>query len=265
MKDLHAPGLDTRACGEAGILAGITAANSLGATRAVVVSYANSGDVLIGDKSRAVGYGAVVLTSGSNPSDIQGLNRSKIPAKAEPLQDPGKRALLQFARESIRRYLTTQTLPLARNLPGRMEVPQGAFVTLKKGGDLRGCIGSLIPASGLGRTVGAMALQAAFNDRRFSPVKLEELKNLEIEISVLTPMKTISSPQEIVVGRDGVLLSKSGTSAVFLPQVAEENNWGRTQMLENLCRKGGLPSDCWEKGARFQVFQADVFSEHQFE
>lgn len=264
MRNLDAPGLDTRACGEAGILAGITAAKSLGATRAVVASYANSGDVLIGDKSRVVGYGAVILSSGNSPNDTKALNRPLAPSKAEPLQNSEKKILLQFARKSILRYLTTQTLPLPRNFPSRMMFPQGAFVTLKKDGDLRGCIGHLMPNSELGLTVGAMALQAAFNDRRFAPVKLEELGNLEIEISVLTPMIPISSPEEIVVGRDGVLLSKSGTSAVFLPQVAPENSWDRTEMLENLCRKGGLPADCWEKGAQFQVFQADVFSEHQF-
>jgi AmmeMemoRadiSam system protein B/AmmeMemoRadiSam system protein A len=264
MRNLDAPGLDTRACGEAGILAGIAAAKSLGATRAVVASYANSGDALIGDKSRVVGYGAVILSSGNSPNDTTALNRSMVPSKAEPLQDSEKKILLQFARESVLRYLTTQTLPLPRNFPSRMKYPQGAFVTLKKGGDLRGCIGHLMPDSELGLTVGAMALQAAFNDRRFAPVKLDELENLEIEISVLTPMTPISSPEEIVVGRDGVLLSKSGTSAVFLPQVAEENNWDRTEMLDNLCKKGGLPADCWEKEAQFQVFQADVFSEHQF-
>jgi len=264
MRRLDAPGLDTRACGEAAILAGMAAAKSLGATRSVVASYANSGDALIGNRSRIVGYGAVVLSSGNDPNDTKALDRSAPPSKADPLQDSEKKILLQFAREAIQRYLTTETLPLARNFPNRMKYPQGAFVTLKKDGDLRGCIGNLMGDSELGQTVGSMALQAAFNDRRFRPVGLEELKDLEIEISVLTPMASISSPEEIVVGRDGILLSKSGASAVFLPQVAEENNWDRTETLENLCKKGGLPADCWKEGAQFQVFQADVFSEHQF-
>jgi AmmeMemoRadiSam system protein A len=264
MRNLDAPGLDTRACGEAAILAGMAAAKSLGATRAVVAGYANSGDALIGDRSRIVGYGAVVLTSGKGPNDTNSLSRSAPPSKADPLKDAEKKMLLKFARESIQRYLTTETLPLARNFPNRIQYPQGAFVTLKKNGDLRGCIGNLTGDSELGLTVGNMALQAALNDRRFKPVSLAELKDLEIEISVLTPMKPVSSPEEIVVGRDGILLSKSGASAVFLPQVAEENNWDRTETLENLCQKGGLPADCWEEDAQFQVFQADVFSEHQF-
>jgi len=264
MRKLNAPGLDTRACGEAAILAGMAAAESLGATRAVVASYANSGDVLIGDRSRVVGYGAVVLSPGNEPNDTKALNRSAPPSQADPLKDSEKKILLQFARESIQRYLTTETLPLARNFPNRMKYHQGAFVTLKKDGDLRGCIGNLAGDSDLGQTVGTMALQAAFNDRRFRPVSLAELKDLEIEISVLTPMASVSSPEEIVVGRDGILLSKSGSSAVFLPQVAEENNWDRNETLENLCKKGGLPADCWEKDAQFQVFQADVFSELEF-
>jgi AmmeMemoRadiSam system protein A len=264
MKNLNVPGLDTRACGEAGILAGITAAKALGATRAVVAGYANSGDVLVGDRSRSVGYGAVVLAPGNSPSDTKALNRPIPPSEATRLKDSDKKALLQFARESILRYLTTRTLPLPRDFPDRLRVLQGAFVTLKKDGDLRGCIGHMAPDSELGRTVGAMALQAAFNDPRFTPVRLEELKNLEIEISVLTPMKSVASPDKIVVGRDGVLMSKAGASAVFLPQVAGENNWDRAEMLENLCRKAGLRSDCWEKDAKFQVFQADVFSEHQY-
>lgn len=263
MRKLDVPNLSTRACGEAGILAGVTAARALGARRAVVAGYANSGDVLIGDQSRAVGYGAVVLGSGAQPGNTALLNRTPPPTSAPPLQNAEKKVLLAFAREVILRYLTTETVPLARDFSPRMAVSQGAFVTLRKNGELRGCIGHIPPDMELGRTVGAMALQSAFNDSRFSPVRLNEVKNLEIEISVLTPMKTIASPNEIVVGRDGVLISKPGASAVFLPQVAPENNWNRTEMLENLCRKAGLSSECWQRDARFQVFQAEVFSESQ--
>jgi hypothetical protein len=264
MKNLNAPNLETRACGEAAILAAMTAAKALGATRAVVVGYANSGDALLGNRSRAVGYGAVVLAPGNAPSNTGILNRSAPPVTASPLQNSERRALLTFARETILRYLTTQTTPLARNLPARMDFPQGAFVTLKKSGQLRGCIGHIPGDTELGKTVGAMALQAAFNDPRFAPLELGELKNLEIEISVLTPMKRIATADEIVVGRDGVLMSKAGTSAVFLPQVATENNWNRTEMLDNLCIKAGLKAGCWKSQAEFQVFQAEVFSESQF-
>jgi AmmeMemoRadiSam system protein B/AmmeMemoRadiSam system protein A len=264
MRNLSLPGLETRACGEAAILAGMTAAKALGATRAVVAGYANSGDVPIGDSSKTVGYGAVVLTAGNAPSDTEALNRPEPPPEATPLRDSEKSILLKFARETIRRYLTTQTVPLARNFPARLSYLQGVFVTLRKDEQLRGCIGHMQPDSELGKTVGAMALEAAFNDPRFPPVQLKELNNLEIEISVLTPMKPIAGPGDIVIGRDGILMSKSGTSAVFLPQVAVENSWDRDETLDNLCKKAGLSGGCWKSGARFQVFQAEVFSEHQF-
>jgi len=145
-----------------------------------------------------------------------------------------------------------------------MERPQGAFVTLKKRGQLRGCIGHMAEDCALGQTVGAMAIQAAVNDPRFRPVTLAELAELEIEISVLTPWKAISAAEDIVVGRDGVVLIKDGKSAVFLPQVATENGWGHREMLDNLCLKAGLPAGSWKKGAKLYVFQADVFAESEF-
>jgi AmmeMemoRadiSam system protein A len=117
---------------------------------------------------------------------------------------------------------------------------------------------------GLGQTVGAMALQAALHDPRFAPMALSEVSHLEIEISVLTPMKPIAGSEEIVIGRDGVFMSKAGASAVFLPQVAVENKWNKSEMLDNLCLKAGLSTGCWKRDARFRVFQAEVFSESQF-
>ena len=263
MHNLNAPNLDTRACGEAGILSGITAARLLGATHAVVAGYANSGDIAIGDRTRAVGYGAVALVPGATKIETTAFNRPKAPDTATPLKDSEKRILLTFARKTLRQYLTTQTIPLARNFPARLSFKQGVFVTLRSSGLLRGCIGSLLPQDELGKTVGTMALQAALNDPRFPPVEAKELDGLEIEISVLTPLKSVSGPDQIAVGQDGVLLAKEGKSAVFLPQVAPENNWNRTQMLDNLCTKAQLPSGCWKKNARFEIFRAEVFSEQE--
>jgi len=261
MKALDTPHLDTRACGEAGILAGITAAKALGATRAVIAGYANSGDLPVGDKESIVGYGAIVLTKGTGAANAEILNRPAAPSSASPLKSSEKKSLLALARETILRYLTTQTVPLPRNLSARMSFPQGAFVTLKKAGQLRGCIGNMSGNMALAQTVEMVALQAAFSDTRFAPVKLEELSQLEIEISVLTPKKSVASSNDIVVGRDGVYLTKAGKSAVFLPQVAEENHWTRSEMLDNLCMKAGLSAGCWKRDAQFEVFQAEVFSE----
>ena len=109
----------------------------------------------------------------------------------------------------------------------------------------------------LAELVGAMALQSAFEGPCFSPVTLRELADLEIEISVLTPMKPVSGPNDIVVGRDGVLLKKGGRSAVFLPQVAPEQGWGRDEMLSHLSQKAGLPSNAWRDGASFPDLPGD--------
>lgn len=251
-------GLDTCACGEAPIVAAMEAAKALGATGGKVVSYANSGDISIGDRDRVVGYGAVVFTAG--PQEAKAA--SEVPAAADRTISPAdKKALIAFARETISNYLTTQMAPLPRGFnPAAME-PRGVFVTLKKRGNLRGCIGRMTPDRPLAALVGAMALQAAFEDPRFSPVTLKELPDLEIEISVLTPMKPVPNPGAIVVGRDGVLLKKGGRSAVFLPQVAPEQGWGRDEMLDHLAMKAGLPAGTWREGAEFSTFQALVFGE----
>ncbi len=258
-------GVDTCACGEAPIMVAAAAAKALGASRGVVISYANSGDTLVGELSRVVGYGAVAFCKGQIRGQIlQSYARPAPPAVATPLQTEDRRALLSFARESIHRYLTTDTVPLPRRFPARLQFRQGAFVTLKKQGALRGCIGHMAEDSPLARTVGAVALEAAFNDTRFTPVKLAELDELEIEVSVLTPATPVAGAKEIIIGRDGVILSKGGRSAVFLPQVAPEQGWDTPTLLDNLCRKAGLPDGAWESGAQLLVFQAEVFREGQF-
>ena len=153
---------------------------------------------------------------------------------------------------------------MAQGLSPGAQQKRGVFVTLKKRGDLRGCIGRMIPDKPLPELVGAVALQSALEDPRFRPVTLDELKDLEIEISVLTPMAPVPNADHIIVGRDGVLIRKGGRSAVFLPQVAPEQGWGRDEMLEHLCRKAGLPPGSWKEGAQLLTFQAIVFSEADF-
>jgi len=258
------PNLDTCACGEGPILAAMTAAKAMGAGRGVVVSYANSGDAIAEDRSRVVGYGSVAFVAGNGEPDVKALSRPTGLPPSGPLQAADKKTLLKLARQSLQRFLATETIPLARDLAPRLQFPQGAFVTLKQHGELRGCIGQLAGEFPLGLTTSWMAVQAGVNDSRFSPVTLKELSGLEIEISVMTPMKPIAKSSEIVVGRDGVVIQKAGRSAVFLPQVATEQGWGLAEMLDNLCLKAGLPRDAWKSGAQFRVFQADVFSEAQF-
>ena len=252
------PNLSTCACGEAPIMAAMAAAKAMGATGGKVVSYANSGNLPIGEQERVVGYGAVVLAA--DPKKEAPAVRPA--AATEGTIGPADRKyLLGLARETISRFLTMKMVPLPRLSSPVLREPRGVFVTLKKRGDLRGCIGRMVPDRPLAELVGAMALQSAFEDPRFSPVTPRELADLEIEISVLTPMKPVSGPNDIIVGRDGVLLQKGGKSAVFLPQVAPEQGWGRDEMLNHLSQKAGLPSGAWRDGASFSTFQAIVFGE----
>ena len=264
-KDKNIPNLYTSACGEAPIMAAMAAAKSLGAAGGVVVSYANSGDTSVGERSRVVGYGAVVLTADGAGKEISVSNQPKpVAVSTAALTSSDKKALLAFARETISRFFLTDTVPLARGFNATLQQPRGAFVTLKKNGELRGCIGRMIGDEPLGKIVGTMAMQAAFNDRRFNPLTADELNNTEIEISVLTPMKQVSGAGDIVIGRDGVLLGKDDHHAVFLPQVATEQKWDREEMLDNLCLKAGLTAGCWKEKTQFSTFQAIVFSESQF-
>jgi hypothetical protein len=258
------PNLSTSACGEAPIMAAMAAARSLGATRGVVVSYANSGDVSVGERSRVVGYGAVVLTAEVEEENISVSAQPILASVSTSLRSSDKKVLLAFARETISRVFLTDTVPLARGFNVNLQLPRGVFVTLKKKGGLRGCIGRIIGDEPLCKLVGAMAIQAAFNDRRFHPLTADELNDTEIEISVLTPLKQVAGAADIVVGRDGVLLSKGGQSAVFLPQVATEQGWNREEMLDNLCLKAGLTAGSWKKGAQLSTFQAVVFGESEF-
>jgi AmmeMemoRadiSam system protein B/AmmeMemoRadiSam system protein A len=255
------PELGTAACGEAPILATLVAARALGATHARVVAQANSGDTAAGERDRVVGYGAVALFGGEEASDTRLLTLPATPAEPLVLTAADEKALLAFARRTVEWISSAAVAPLPRSLAPRLEALRGAFVTLKKNGELRGCVGHITPDSPLSWVVGSMALAAGWQDRRFPPLEPEELRAIEIEISVLTPPKRVGGPGDIVVGRDGVILSKGGRSAVFLPQVAPEQGWSREQMLDHLAVKAGLPADAWREGARFETFEARVFRE----
>ena len=248
--------LHTRACGEAPILAAMEAARALGAVRGEVISYAHSGDVSVGDRSRVVGYGAVAFTA---EAEGKGGPTTAAPSPAaaasSPLRPEDKKALLAFSRETLSRIFLTDTVPLARGFTPNLRETRGVFVTLKKKGELRGCIGRIVGDGPLDELVGTMTLQSAFSDSRFDPLAPAELKEIEIEISVLTPLKEVSSPAAIVAGRDGVLLIKGRHSAVFLPQVATEQGWNREVMLDHLCRKAGLPPEAGRRGRACRFFR----------
>jgi len=258
---LPVPNLVTCACGEGAILAAMTAAKALGAKGGTVVSYLNSGDVPVGGRSRVVGYGAAVLTLEKGRAYAPGRDVPEKPTADLALQPADKKILLAFARRSIARFFRTGTIPLARGFDPRLQTPRGVFVTLWKKKELRGCIGHVPADTPLVNLVGAMALKAAFDDPRFNSLEAAELGQIEIEVSMLTLAKRVSGAADIVVGRDGVILEKGGRAALFLPQVAPKEGWGREETLEHLCLKAGMPKWCWKEDAALSTFQAVVFSE----
>ncbi len=235
------------ACGAGPMITAMMAARGLGADRGRVMKYANSGDVS-GDRSAVVGYVSALF--------FQEGHREE---KKEGLSEEEKRQLKQIAKESIEAALFrkgAKEIPLSPVLQEK----RGAFVTLKRHGELRGCIGYIRGVAPLHKTVKDMAIQAAFHDPRFSPLGKEEWKDIDIEISVLTPMKKIESLDEIEVGVHGLYIEKGGRTGLLLPQVATEYKWDRTMFLEYTCYKAGLPRDAYkDKDASIYVFSAEVF------
>lgn len=173
--------------------------------------------------------------------------------------------LLRLARASVEAAVTGAGEPtpvsLGLKLSPELEQKMGGFVTLKKRGELRGCIGEIMPQRRILDVVAAQAAHAAMNDYRFRPVTQRELGDISIEISAMTPPRLAVSWREFEVGKHGVVLHKDGRSAVFLPQVAPEQGWDAAETLTHLATKAGLPADAWREGARFELFEAQVFGE----
>jgi len=173
--------------------------------------------------------------------------------------------LLQLARHCLQSYVRKhreeKTPPGECELTERLREPAGAFVTLEEGGHLRGCIGYIEPIRPLYQAVMENTVSACSKDYRFRPVTSSELERIEIEISVLTPKREIEKPEDFHPGEEGIIIEKEGKRAVFLPQVALEQGWGREEALQHLCLKAGLSPDAWQAGTRFWVFRAEVFSE----
>jgi AmmeMemoRadiSam system protein A len=170
--------------------------------------------------------------------------------------------LLKLARDTITQWVTSRTLPELPTGEPIFEEPRAVFVTLHKHGQLRGCIGTLEPREPLAAAVRSAAISAATQDPRFPPVTAAEIPELEIEISVLSPLRRVESADEIEVGKHGVVVAAGMRRGVFLPQVPIEQGWDRETMLNYLClHKAGLPADAWRRGAELWVFTTQVFSE----
>ncbi len=227
------------------------------------IVYTTSGHIT-GDFSHCVSYMAIAfsLPSGWPRQDAT----VSISGKSSDLSPTDRHMLLRLARRTIEFHLKHERLPtpteLAYSPTPATRQRRGVFVSLYlPGHQLRGCIGEIMPQRPLFEGVIHNALNAAFNDPRFPALHERELPDLSIEISALTPPHEVASPEQIIIGRHGIILEKDGRTAVFLPQVAVEQQWTREQTLSYLSQKAGLSPDAWQSHARLHVFEANVLNE----
>ena len=247
------------ACGGGPVIATMIAAQSLGADQSMVLNYANSGDVT-GDKSGVVGYMSAVLYNTGNPIEEKTEEEKEKVGIDMGLSDKDKKILKEIAGKSIECCVRGEPMPEFKVDSEILKENRGAFVTIEKHGTLRGCIGYIQAIKPLHITIQEMAKSAALNDPRFPPVTPEELDDLEIEISVLTPLKRIKDVNQIEVGKHGIYMKSGYYSGLLLPQVATDYGWDRQTFLEQTCRKAGMGGDCWEKKhTEIYIFSADIF------
>lgn len=240
-------------CGGFPVVTTIMLSRELGHEKLQVLEYTNSCEVS-GKKQKGiwtVGYGSCVIDQEKSEGAM--LNKEQ------------REKLLGIARKSIETYLKTGKKLEVQETDPVLNKEMGAFVTLNKHGELRGCIGNMVGRGPLYLTVRDMAVEAATGDPRFAAVELPELKDIEIEVSVLSPMERLDSADKIELGKHGVLIRRGGRSGVFLPQVATETGWTKEEFLSNLCaHKAGLPADAWkDKSTEIYIYTAEVFSEKE--
>jgi len=240
-------------CGEAGVLTGMMMLKAMKA-KGKLLHYSTSGDAT-GDNSQVVGYGAVAFYhAGEGKADLPQ------PEDSFELSSQEKIMLLKIARRTLDTYITTGQVPSVDEKLKILDEKRGMFVTLKKGSDcdLRGCIGYVLAEKPLRQAIVDLTIASATQDYRFSPVTAKELKDLKIEISLLSPLIRENNLENIVMGKHGVYLKQGGCSGLFLPQVAEETGWDRDEFLNNLCaQKAGLNPNAW-KDPRTEIYTFTV-------
>jgi hypothetical protein len=243
------------ACGGAPIVAAMIYAERMGANQARVLKYENSGDVT-GDHSRVVGYSADVFVK------AEGGKAVELPFT---LSDAEKSELLALARKSVEYVVQNRyAYEPPASASATLNQERGAFTTLKKGGELRGCIGYTSAAKPLYITVRDTATLAALQDPRFMPVSASELPKLEYEISVMSPLRRVTDIQQIKVGQHGLLMKNGDSEGLLLPQVPVEQGWDRHTFLEQTCAKAGMRTSCWmDEDTDIFSFTAVVFGEHK--
>jgi len=243
-------------CGFVPMTTALIFARLRGINHVEVLKHANSGDTS-GDKSRVVGYSSVIFYNhllGESGSQDEGV---------KVLSSEEKNELLNIARRAIETYVKTGKTIDITTQDARLNEVEGAFVTITIHGALRGCIGNIIGQEPLVETVRDMAVAAASQDPRFPPLTEAELKDIHLEISVLSQPRRVKDASEIQLGKHGVIVSDGQHQGVFLPQVATDTGWSKEEFLAQLCsQKAGLPSDCWkDPKIALYVFTADVFAE----
>ena len=243
------------ACGGAPIVAAMIAAERMGANEARLLKYANSGDTA-GDHSRVVGYSADLFVR---------TQSGKQAGRPFALSGHEKSELLALARKSVEHAVREGKLydaPVSSSEVLGQE--RGAFVTLKKSGELRGCIGYTSSLKPLYQTVRDTAAFAALRDPRFPPVSASELSQLEYEVSVLSPLRRVLDVRQIKVGQHGLLMKNGPHQGVLLPQVPVEQKWNRQEFLEETCAKAGMSAGCWkDENTDIFMFTAVVFGDTQ--
>ncbi|HVP90411.1 MAG TPA: AmmeMemoRadiSam system protein B [Terriglobales bacterium] len=238
-------------CGGGPVVAALLYARKLGPARVEVLRRADSSEAG-GPDSSVVGYLAAAV-----------LSEKADAAPEDALSAEDKAQLLRLARSAVTEFVGRGALLEDRTANPKLLEPRGVFVTLKKRGELRGCIGFIDAVAPLGQAVIRAAVYAATEDPRFPAVAPDEVPGLEFEISVLTPPREVASPELVRVGRHGLIVTRGGQKGVLLPQVPVENGWDRETFLEQGCLKAGLPPDAWKKGAKLEVFEAVVFHEQK--
>jgi len=227
----------------------------MGADHGCKMKYANSGDIVAADRSQVVGYAAIAFIR-ENDDGAQTEQR------ADRLDAEEQDKILKYSRELLTSYVNNEKIPEYDKSDRISKIYRGVFVTLHKHEDLRGCIGYIDPISTCMEAVRENTISACSRDPRFSPVKSDELKDISIEISVLTPPVSIDSWKDIELGKHGIILQKGAYKSVFLPQVAPEQGWDIETTLMYLALKAGLSAEQW-LDASYKVFEAQVFSEKE--
>lgn len=183
----------------------------------------------------------------------------EVPSGLQEFSSEERALLLKLAHLAITTTLDRSEISSAPP-SSHLAEPRGAFTTLYQAGELRGCVGFVEPVASLYQTVIETARAAAFEDTRFWPVTREELAGLQVSLSILTKSKPIL-PEQIEIGRHGLIVGQAGRRGLLLPQVPVEHNWDLTTFLEQTCRKAGLPLNAWQNGAGIEAFTAEVFGD----